>query len=117
MKLVNCQVNMVKDVSNQQEKHATLLAKCSANSCCYTPRNNASKMRKVRATLANGINIVKHRSMPLPSTMMSRRSHMGLTIMEDTTELSSWYFDLEITSVSQPQSQTLIDSFRIFVTC
>ena len=27
--------------------HATLLAKGSANSCCYTPRNSAFKMRKV----------------------------------------------------------------------
>ena len=27
--------------------HVTLLAKRSANSCCYTPRNSASKMRKV----------------------------------------------------------------------
>ena len=32
--------------------HATLLAKRSANSCCYTPRNSASEMRKVRGDVS-----------------------------------------------------------------
>ena len=43
--------------------------------------------------------------------------HGDVKEMVDTSELSSWYFDSEIASVFRPNPLTLIDSFRIFVTC
>ena len=49
-----------------------------------------------------------------PYTVTSKRSHMFLTNMVDTSELSSWYFVSEITYVSRPNPQTLIDFFSYF---